>query len=468
MVKMKYDFEIDYNEHNVWSVAASRIKPNSIVLEFGSATGYFTKYLKEILKCRVFIVEIDKNSFDCAMKYAADGICENIECYGWADKFYGIKFDFIIFLDVLEHLYNPGAVLDKCKEYMSEEASIILSIPNIAHNSILINLFSDNFIYTEMGLLDNTHIRFFAYHQLIALLEKYGLYPAQMNAIYKKVGTNEIDNSYESMPANCRRELKQRKNGDLYQFLFECKIGVMNENNTINNLQSPKNYNAKFYIREKTYFLDINGTEDVIQMEFKDSESNEITLELCDVPNSIIQIEYIRVNGKEISQYSTNAFYSDDNVYYFNSNAKILHKNQLIVRSIYICLRYISLDCDNTSFVKISSRIHKYEEENDALTNKITQHSEAIAQKNQELKNEKNIIIQKDILLKNKEENIIQKENELHNKEMIISQNISEISELKHENILLTQHLYDIYSTRTFKLLTKIKKLNRLLFHKMK
>ena len=46
---MKYDFELDLNDDNSLGKIINQIEKNSIVLEFGPATGRMTKYLKEEL-----------------------------------------------------------------------------------------------------------------------------------------------------------------------------------------------------------------------------------------------------------------------------------------------------------------------------------------------------------------------------------------------------------------------------------
>ena len=56
---VKYDFEIDMESQNAMSLVLQRVKPQTRILEFGPATGYMTRYMKEILGCRIWGVEID-------------------------------------------------------------------------------------------------------------------------------------------------------------------------------------------------------------------------------------------------------------------------------------------------------------------------------------------------------------------------------------------------------------------------
>lgn len=71
-------------------------------------------------------------------------------------------FDLIIFNDVLEHMYDPWSVLLETKKFLSPDGIVVISLPNIRHKSVLKNLIlHDTFEYTQEGLLDITHIRFF-------------------------------------------------------------------------------------------------------------------------------------------------------------------------------------------------------------------------------------------------------------------------------------------------------------------
>ena len=66
----KYDFEIDLSENTSTGIILGDIREGSVVLEFGCATGRMTRYMKEQLSCRVYIVEYEQKAFDVAVQYA--------------------------------------------------------------------------------------------------------------------------------------------------------------------------------------------------------------------------------------------------------------------------------------------------------------------------------------------------------------------------------------------------------------
>ena len=73
----------------------------------------------------------------------------------------GQRFDFVLLLDVLEHLRDPLAVLERLRDRVAPGGRVIASIPNVTHGAVRLSLMSGAFTYTETGLLDRTHLRFF-------------------------------------------------------------------------------------------------------------------------------------------------------------------------------------------------------------------------------------------------------------------------------------------------------------------
>lgn len=220
---MKYDFDLNIEEENSLTKIIRQIKPGSTVLEFGPAAGRMTRYLAEKMNCKVYIVEIDPESAEHAMKYSEDCIVGDIEQYEWINKWENISFDYITFADVLEHLRDPQAVLTKTKLLLKEDGEVLFSVPNVAHNALLINLYNNVFNYTPVGLLDNTHIHLFAYNTLKEVCHYAGYVPIVEDAVYSDVGENEVSASYQHVESDVERVLKNRIYNNVYQFVFTLK-----------------------------------------------------------------------------------------------------------------------------------------------------------------------------------------------------------------------------------------------------
>lgn len=138
-----------------------QIRIGATVLECGCAAGYMTRYLQEQLQADVFIVEKDRDGFDRARQYAVDGVCADLEqTDAWSTHFGDLRFDYILFADVLEHLHDPVKVLEKAGELLKADGVLLASVPNVAHTDILLNLYKNSWNYQPFGLLDDAHIHF--------------------------------------------------------------------------------------------------------------------------------------------------------------------------------------------------------------------------------------------------------------------------------------------------------------------
>ena len=86
------------------------------------------------------------------------------------------QFDYIICADVLEHLRDPEGALRRFIPYLKPDGEFIISLPNIRHYGVIemLALFG-RFDYSDSGILDNTHLKFFTRDTAIEMIEKAGL-----------------------------------------------------------------------------------------------------------------------------------------------------------------------------------------------------------------------------------------------------------------------------------------------------
>ena len=83
------------------------------------------------------------------------------------------SFDLILLLDVMEHLRDPEALLDRVTGVASDGCLFLVSLPNFHYYSNLLTIVrSGRFPYAESGILDRTHVRFFGYEDARELLSK--------------------------------------------------------------------------------------------------------------------------------------------------------------------------------------------------------------------------------------------------------------------------------------------------------
>ncbi len=84
------------------------------------------------------------------------------------------QFDRIAVLDVLEHLQDPGKLLDDCKSLLAGRGKLIASVPNAVNLTVRLMVLFGIFRYSDRGILDWSHVRFFTARTIRDLFERHG------------------------------------------------------------------------------------------------------------------------------------------------------------------------------------------------------------------------------------------------------------------------------------------------------
>ena len=223
----KYDAELDLSSRNSLYLVVQHLRPGGRVLELGPANGRLTRHLAGELGCIVDIVEMDEEAGREAAAFAEIAclgeVEGNLEAGHWQERLSGHKYDYIVCADVLEHLRKPEKVLGTCLGMLKEGGSLIASVPNLAHNAVLIGLLNDRFGYTNVGLLDNTHVHFFTRQSFREMAVQQGYAVAYEEAAYVDAPDTELGEDYARVNRSIARGLKCRENGIAYQYIFELK-----------------------------------------------------------------------------------------------------------------------------------------------------------------------------------------------------------------------------------------------------
>src|SRR5512133_1151623 len=166
------------DDNDVRIIGYSFVKPKTIVLDVGCACGDLGSLLKKNKDCTTYGFEYNEGSIRIARDIETYERIHQIDLNTFSvNNFseYLCKFDYIVALDVLEHIYDPYVVINKLKKFLKPDGCFIISLTNIAHGSIIVNILQNDFTYTETGILDKTHIRFFTYKSMAKLLSVCGL-----------------------------------------------------------------------------------------------------------------------------------------------------------------------------------------------------------------------------------------------------------------------------------------------------
>lgn len=143
------------------------------ILDIGCGQGEFGKQLKQKLQAEVWGIEINGE--------AASKAGVSLDKIFTGDVTVLVKdlpnnyFDCVVLNDVLEHLVDPYSVLANLKSKLSPEGVIVASIPNVRFFHNLKNLIlKKDWRYTDEGILDRTHLRFFTKKSITEMFENLG------------------------------------------------------------------------------------------------------------------------------------------------------------------------------------------------------------------------------------------------------------------------------------------------------
>lgn len=142
------------------------------VLEIGCGAGGTLRWLKQsgrsVHTCGIELMPQ-------AAAQAREHVDELLE--GDADEvvrkmiYEGRQFNLILCLDVLEHLVDPWGMMLMLQKLLAPTGIVIASIPNVRNiDAVLPLVFRGRWDYTEEGILDKTHIRFFTRESALSLM----------------------------------------------------------------------------------------------------------------------------------------------------------------------------------------------------------------------------------------------------------------------------------------------------------
>jgi glycosyltransferase involved in cell wall biosynthesis len=145
------------------TLAFERIRPGARVLDVGCAGGYMGVYLTQQKQCRVDGID----SFPVVSAEAGS----SLSAFYLHDLNAGLpaldfeQYDYVLMLDVIEHLAKPEWFLEQLRSALSLKPSVevILSTANVGFLVTRFMLLMGQFNYGRRGILDLTHTRLFTF-----------------------------------------------------------------------------------------------------------------------------------------------------------------------------------------------------------------------------------------------------------------------------------------------------------------
>jgi 2-polyprenyl-3-methyl-5-hydroxy-6-metoxy-1,4-benzoquinol methylase len=170
------DYEEKYQDRPRMEVIGLLEFPYTAVLEIGCGAGATGQEVKRAHPGVTYTgIEIDPQAASEARKVLDQVFTGNVERMRLEE--YGVQkhsFDVIICADVLEHLYDPWSIVSAFHEYLKPGGRVVASIPNVQNIRLLQNLVGGRWAYSNQGLLDATHIRFFTLQSIVEMFVRNG------------------------------------------------------------------------------------------------------------------------------------------------------------------------------------------------------------------------------------------------------------------------------------------------------
>lgn len=172
--KQRYEYMEEINAGVLRQIPFNHSGNESRILDVGCGSGA----LAEAMGGRGYrVTGVETNAEMCAIaSHRMDRIIQDdLACTSEVRKIVGeTKFDYVVFSDVLEHFYDPCSVIMEYKSFLTEKGKMIISVPNVAVWANRLGLMFGRFNYTDSGILDRTHIRFFTFKTIKDLVEAAG------------------------------------------------------------------------------------------------------------------------------------------------------------------------------------------------------------------------------------------------------------------------------------------------------
>ena len=144
------------------------------ILEVGSGFGSLGRVLMARQSCTVDGVEINPDAavhLEGAYRRFWIGDVERVEMAGAMPDY-----DCLLFPDVLEHLVDPWATVERFCRVLRPGGVVVASIPNVRNLALLYRLIVlGTWEYEASGLLDRGHLRFFTRKSIAEMFARSGL-----------------------------------------------------------------------------------------------------------------------------------------------------------------------------------------------------------------------------------------------------------------------------------------------------
>ena len=153
-------YPIKHTKYSSHHYAQQMVGRNHEVLDVSCGEGFFAAEVAKQGNCVTGVDALPDISERAALSdYFSVDLNQGLA--GVIERLNGKRFDRVLLLDILEHLYRPEQILLQCHHLVQEDGEVIVSVPNVANLSVRLALLFGRFDYTDRGILDRTHVRWY-------------------------------------------------------------------------------------------------------------------------------------------------------------------------------------------------------------------------------------------------------------------------------------------------------------------
>lgn len=184
--------------------------PTAAVLEIGCGTGATGALALSRGRAKTYVgVELFEGAASSARNVLSDVIVGDVETleFDWQPA----VFDALILSEVLEHLREPWAVLDKLSRFIRPGGLVLASSPNVSHWRVIRELALGRFPLADKGVFDRTHMRWFT--------------PDSFADMFHQAGFT-VDRMRPVTPFSPRTRLISQVTGGRFDHLFMAQISI--------------------------------------------------------------------------------------------------------------------------------------------------------------------------------------------------------------------------------------------------
>lgn len=192
------------------------------VLAVGCALGVNRKYLLDNnIENELLGIGFEEKMAQEASRHNSKMFCGNLNDEKFVETVLkeNDTFDYILFGDILEHLLDPQKLLMDLKSQLKKYGNVIISLPNIAHIELFIQVFiKGSWPNNERGIFDKTHLRWFTRKDVFSLTKKSNLEVISYERIFR---SRDAIGSQFGLKAKLLKFIN--KNLVTFQHIIDCK-----------------------------------------------------------------------------------------------------------------------------------------------------------------------------------------------------------------------------------------------------